>query len=530
MTLGDLIRTPSTVVSFNSIGGTLGSTGPNSGQIWLGTLHSGSLPVNLVDRSLISSWAVAGVSASGAEFAGYSVTLGVGTLSSAPNGAFGSYDQTIVTTGSVLSPNSSQNIKLLTSAFIADGGTYVNSLNLSGAGSDLSFNNTNAGTLLVVSGGILKSGGSSSIGTSGVRGTLSSGVPRPNDSSELLLTVAPSSALTVYSKMDDNSASATTNLVISGGGTVTLAAGGSNTYSGVTVINGANVNTAGAVASVYVIPGALILNGGALTLNAGSQLNSAAPIYINASGSLSFSGIYSSTFNRTITFNNSGGNTNPTLITGGSLIFGGTVAFDSTNDSFSTVPTISSSSANGGTLYLGEVNNTISTSGLSPLGLVINTPVINGALTKTGIGMLSLNSQLSTFSGGLTISRGGVIAGTSSLVSGGSFVSGPFGLGPVWMADNSANLIGVATAIYTTRLANYSAPTLPAYYDGTVAPLDMGPILESVHKTSRLLIAHEAVVPFGIGAEIARRLKETPEVVHCIESHHGEVEIGRAHV
>jgi 2-oxoisovalerate dehydrogenase E1 component len=37
----------------------------------------------------------------------------------------------------------------------------------------------------------------------------------------------------------------------------------------------------------------------------------------------------------------------------------------------------------------------------------------------------------------------------------------------------------------------------------TVAPLDMEPILESVHKTSRLLIAHEAVLPFGIGAEIA---------------------------
>ena len=37
----------------------------------------------------------------------------------------------------------------------------------------------------------------------------------------------------------------------------------------------------------------------------------------------------------------------------------------------------------------------------------------------------------------------------------------------------------------------------------TVAPLDMGPVLESVHRTGRLLIAHEAVVPFGIGAEIA---------------------------
>jgi 2-oxoisovalerate dehydrogenase E1 component len=37
----------------------------------------------------------------------------------------------------------------------------------------------------------------------------------------------------------------------------------------------------------------------------------------------------------------------------------------------------------------------------------------------------------------------------------------------------------------------------------TVAPLDTETILESVARTSRLLIAHEAVVPFGIGAEIA---------------------------
>jgi 2-oxoisovalerate dehydrogenase E1 component len=37
----------------------------------------------------------------------------------------------------------------------------------------------------------------------------------------------------------------------------------------------------------------------------------------------------------------------------------------------------------------------------------------------------------------------------------------------------------------------------------TVAPLDTATILESLHKTSRLLIAHEAVIPFGIGAEIA---------------------------
>lgn len=37
----------------------------------------------------------------------------------------------------------------------------------------------------------------------------------------------------------------------------------------------------------------------------------------------------------------------------------------------------------------------------------------------------------------------------------------------------------------------------------TVAPLDTETILESLARTNRLLIAHEAVVPFGIGAEIA---------------------------
>lgn len=37
----------------------------------------------------------------------------------------------------------------------------------------------------------------------------------------------------------------------------------------------------------------------------------------------------------------------------------------------------------------------------------------------------------------------------------------------------------------------------------SVAPLDIATILDSVRKTSRLLVAHEAVVPFGVGAEIA---------------------------
>lgn len=42
----------------------------------------------------------------------------------------------------------------------------------------------------------------------------------------------------------------------------------------------------------------------------------------------------------------------------------------------------------------------------------------------------------------------------------------------------------------------------------TIAPLDITPILESVSRTNRLLIAHEAHRDFGVGAEIAARVAD----------------------
>jgi ribonucrease Y len=48
-----------------------------------------------------------------------------------------------------------------------------------------------------------------------------------------------------------------------------------------------------------------------------------------------------------------------------------------------------------------------------------------------------------------------------------------------------------------------------------------GALLHDVGKA----VTHEVEGSHAIiGAEIARRMKESPEVVHCIESHHGEVE------
>ena len=42
----------------------------------------------------------------------------------------------------------------------------------------------------------------------------------------------------------------------------------------------------------------------------------------------------------------------------------------------------------------------------------------------------------------------------------------------------------------------------------TLSPLDMGPVLESVRRTGRAVVVHEATVNLGLGAEVAARITE----------------------
>jgi pyruvate dehydrogenase E1 component beta subunit len=42
----------------------------------------------------------------------------------------------------------------------------------------------------------------------------------------------------------------------------------------------------------------------------------------------------------------------------------------------------------------------------------------------------------------------------------------------------------------------------------SISPLDMGPVFESVRKTGRLIVVHEAPSNIGVGAEIAARVTE----------------------
>jgi hypothetical protein len=154
LTITNLIRTPGSVVNFTG-SGTLGVAGFGNGQINLGSLNSAAVSTGTF---LLGGWAF-----SGSDFVGYSSTLGVGTLGTA---AFGNYDSVI--SNGTLSLGSAQNVKITAAGTLVAGGSLVNSLNIAGA-FNLSFANT-SDVLNVVSGGLLKSGGASNIGSSGAWG------------------------------------------------------------------------------------------------------------------------------------------------------------------------------------------------------------------------------------------------------------------------------------------------------------------------------------------------------------------------
>ena len=42
----------------------------------------------------------------------------------------------------------------------------------------------------------------------------------------------------------------------------------------------------------------------------------------------------------------------------------------------------------------------------------------------------------------------------------------------------------------------------------TLSPLDLAPVVESVRRTGRLVVCHEAHVNLGVGAEVAARVQE----------------------
>jgi pyruvate dehydrogenase E1 component beta subunit len=66
----------------------------------------------------------------------------------------------------------------------------------------------------------------------------------------------------------------------------------------------------------------------------------------------------------------------------------------------------------------------------------------------------------------------------------------------------------VKTALKAAEAASNEGRSLEVIDLRTLSPLDMGPVLDSVRKTGRAVVTHEAHVNLGMGAELAARITE----------------------
>jgi 2-oxoisovalerate dehydrogenase E1 component beta subunit len=66
----------------------------------------------------------------------------------------------------------------------------------------------------------------------------------------------------------------------------------------------------------------------------------------------------------------------------------------------------------------------------------------------------------------------------------------------------------VKTALKAAEAASNEGRSLEVIDLRTLSPLDMAPVLESVRKTGRAVVSHEAHVNLGLGAELAARITE----------------------
>ncbi|MDI1315147.1 autotransporter-associated beta strand repeat-containing protein, partial [Prosthecobacter sp.] len=227
--------------------------------------------------------------------------------------------------------------------------------------------------------------------------------------------------------------------------------GYSNTYSGPTVVNQGTLTLSGTLGSIQV-PGDLIINNANVTetTNAGQIASSSNVTFNGNAGVLTL--VNANTF-ATLTFNGTGGAQATTNITGGTFVLSGTTnAITAINDNVGSTPTISSA-----TIWeLAGADRTITTSGLSPIDLILSGVIQNvmggtlspAGLIKMGSGSLVL-SGANTFNGGLQLNEGTLILGASSSPSGAGVTlvagnTGPLGIGTLTIAGGTTLMSGGA--------------------------------------------------------------------------------------
>ncbi len=348
---------------------------------------------------------------------------------------------------------------------VPSGGATINSLTMNNGGSTLSF--TNSGDVLTVqSGGIL--GGTDNnarvIGSAALPGQLT-----PGAGQQQLFIYNGANTLTVNAKITNNGAAV--NLVLDSasqtGNNPTIVLANANSYSGTTFVNGINVNlnstlsTAGSAAGP-AIPGNVVLFGGnnngtdtmaagnaTMTLLASNQIAATANVLLDGTCELnlnSFSNtIANLTFNNDSASNNSIANGSNSGV--GAVVMTGTAALtvsgsiNATNltSSFGICTLNGILNLNGGTQ---AINVDPVTMQPNQIGLELNATAVNGALVKTGLGVLGIGG-LSPYSGTTTINQGTL----ATAVAGANI-------------DNSQVVIGPAGTLDTRGLSSLTIGSL----------------------------------------------------------------------
>jgi autotransporter-associated beta strand protein len=469
LNFGALTRTAGATINFT--GTNLGQQGNNARIVFAST------PA-VLGSGILGAWAIA----NSTDYAAYNAGQGVGIVG---QGGFTGYDAQVIAAanvapvaGTFASGNMTNIVSTANSSLLLSAGTTTTGLLRVGGAFTTSVNFTNDTDILNLElGGILRSdnNNATTIGTTAIRGIIMSGT------SELVV-YNNQNTVTINSVIDG-----ATSLIKDGAGTLSLSA--PNTYSLGTIVNRGTLNLNGA-ASAVVIPGNLTINGGvtgsgatvAMITNAG-QIAATSNVTINGQGTLTLVG--NNTLNG-LALHNIGGNvSNPTLNVGGILTLSSTSPITATSSNAATTSTIT-----GGTVALASGANTFNIAPIAIGGqtytvvqptLTVASVIANGAspssISKTGNGILLL-SGANTFSGGTTVTAGGIMLGAAgtgiSAGTGANAVTGPLGAGSVSMAANTAFLTNDADRTIFNPVTFAGTPTFRNTTTGTTRTITLG--------------------------------------------------------
>lgn len=473
LTLDSLTRSVGSTATLRLTNGNLGTLGsfPN-------IRISGAAPA--LTNNIVGPWAI-----NDREFLSYDSTYGLGSLNAS---GFAGYAGSGLNTSPLATDNVRQAFAGGTTTLLAN--TVVNTLNISQTATSIL--DLGANTLRVQGGGMIIAVNTNNSSMTINNGTITSGTV--GAASDFYLHVTPydnNTRTTVIGAAIADNAPGTgpVRLIVSlpdNNAASTLTLSGTNTYTGGTIINQGPV-VLGATGTLGT--GGITVNGpGSLTQTLAGVIPSSNTLTLGGSSTVTLANQANSLAGLVI--NNLGGSA-PTLTPTGTLtLTGGTTVSTVNAGAVATIGTGTLDLNAAGAYSINVGATVVNGQDVAPwqAGLIINSVIQNGGISKSGAGVLQLGGA-STFAGGVNVTAGGLIIGsdTNSLLLNDLVVTGPVGTGTLTMGANTTLLAGGAARTITNNvtflgdsvfngtnnLTLNGTTTLPSIWNATVTAPQM---------------------------------------------------------